>query len=63
LLDLRTPWRFILDTTAMLSVRTRTWWPFKSERKAFSDRVTALNSRQFICRHFSRLYYETSLPS
>ncbi len=47
------PWRYIWDTTAMLSVLTITWHPLSEGRKWISARKTALSSRQFMCQEWN----------
>ncbi len=44
------PWRFMWDTTAMLSVLTITWHLLRKGRKWISARKTALRSRQLCAR-------------
>ncbi len=46
--DCEPPWRFIWDTTAMLSILTITWHPLSEGRKWISARKTALSSRKFM---------------
>ncbi len=48
--DREPPWRFMWDTTAILSVLTMIWYPPRTGRKYFKARKTALSSRQFICQ-------------
>ncbi len=43
--DREPPWRFMWDTTAILSVLTMIWYPPRTERKYFKARKTALSSR------------------
>lgn len=42
-------------TTVMLPNRKRTWCLFRPGRKVFKARKTTIISRQYICRHCSRL--------
>ncbi len=46
--DREPPWRFMWDTTAILSVLTMIWYPPRTGRKYIKARKTALSSRQFI---------------
>ncbi len=48
--DREPPWRFMWDTTAMLSVLTMIWCPPRTGRKYIKARKTALSSRQFMCQ-------------
>ncbi len=48
--DREPPWRFMWDTTAILSVLTITWYFPRTGRKCIKARKTALSSRQFMCQ-------------
>ncbi len=48
--DREPPWRFMWDTTTMLSVLTFTWHLLRRGRKWISARKTALSFRQFMCQ-------------
>ncbi len=44
------PWRFMWDTTAILSVLTIIWCSPRTGRKCIKARKTALSSRQLLCQ-------------
>ncbi len=48
--DREPPWRFMWDTTAILSVLTIIWCSPRTGRKCIKVRKTALSSRQFMCQ-------------
>ncbi len=61
--DREPPWRFIWDTTAMLSVLKITWHPLRKGRKLISARKTALSSRQFMCQERNSPVLEDRAPA
>ncbi len=63
--DLELPWRFMWDTTAILSVLTMIWYPPRTGRKYFKARKTAVSSRQFICQKRNSSFHAplAGLPS
>ncbi len=63
--DFEPPWRFMWDTTAILSVLTIIWCPPRTGRKYFKARKTALSSRQFICQKRNSSFHSplAGLPS